>query len=1098
MIHLHVHTERGSILDSILTVKDIVNFAKNNGQDAIAVTDHGSMAAYVEQWKECVKNGIKPIIGCEVYEANDMSIKTETKENKLPRYHLILLAKNEVGLVNLFKIVSAGYLDGFYKKPRIDLEFIERNNLGNGLVCLTACMGGRFSRFAQGKADDKYTPHTYIKKLQDIFDYVALEIQAHDTEKDAILNKKIVNYAKKNNLPYVVTCDAHMLTKDQQESHGIYVQIGTAREVGETYDGCYLQTEDEVRITLTKQLDLETANEAIAETHKIADMIEDFEIGIDGVNHMPKIEIPKGFSSNMEYFRHIIDTNFPIKFGHMTKEEQQIRRDRIEMEIPVLDALGYIDYFLMLNMLTVEAKKRKIPLGYSRGSGANCLCLFMLNVTQIDSVRWNLDFSRFANLGRKSVADYDMDIAQSRRKEMIVVAEDLFGKEKVAPICTFGGLSTKVAIKDIGKVLNERGAYEIPYALRDEVAKLIPTIKTINDLGEAEEKETLLKDVLLTNNRLKEVYEEYPFWFKLVMELEGKTKSLGKHAAGCIIYKDDLTTYSPLCLDKEGNQMLQLEMHNAMDDLGLCKMDFLGLLTLDIIDECLKMAGLTWEDVDINHLNLDDKDVFDNIYKSGNTVGIFQMESAEAVKLCIEAKVDNIEDVIAINAFNRPGTKSGFPTYVANKQNPEQATIIHDDLRPIFAATHLVLLYQEQALQIFRLAGFDESEVDNARRAIGKKEAETMRALKGKFHSGLKSRGWEDWQIDEVWVLMEKQAEYSFNRGHSVAYGLLSYLTAYLKHYYPVEFMTACLNADIDDTAKTGILLNECKRLGIKVSPPSINKSMMLYAPNPEKKEILFGLQPIKGLGESASTFVMENRPYTSLEDFFVKATSKESPLNKATIVALIKAGCLPVKSKNSTLVKFAKFTFKGSEYKDVKTLPPKLKLLNDWNIDADSYETKEERLFVYNQKRKEKFDKEQLIRLDKHLREFEDKYIEDESLYEFETLGMFLTDNPFDNLTKDIRKLSEIEDGSDCTIVCSIIDVKRKKDKKNKQYAYLDLFTTEGIIEGIAWASCYAVYSDLIKKGSHIAIYCTKSDDKAIVKEVKTLNQWKLDRGIE
>lgn len=654
LIHLHVHSERGSILDSILTVKDVVKFAKDNNQNSVAITDHGSMAAFVEHWKECNKHGIKPIIGCEVYEADDMNIKTETKENKLPRYHLILLAKNEKGLNNLFKIVSAGYLYGFYKKPRIDLDYIETNNLGEGIVCLTACMAGRLSRFAQGVVDNKYTTKSYIEKLKSIFDYVALEIQSHNVPEQIELNKKIINYAERSNTPYVVTCDAHMLTAEQQEAHGVFVQIGTAREVGETYEDCYLQTEDEVHNKLDKHHGVDVVNKAIAETHKIADMIESFGIGIDGINHMPKIKIPAGFKSNMEYFRHIIDTNFPVKFGHMTEEQQQIRRERIEMEIPVLEALGYIDYFLMLNTLTNEAKRRKIPLGYSRGSGANCLCLFMLNVTQIDSVRWNLDFSRFANLGRKSVADYDMDIAQSRRKEMIKISEDLFGKEKVAPICTFGGLSTKVAIKDIGKVLNDRGVYEIPYSLRDEVSKLIPTIKTINDLGEAEEKETLLRDVLFVNHRLKEVNEQYPLWFKLVMDLEGKTKSLGKHAAGCIIAPNELTTYTPLCLDKDGNQMLQLEMHDSMDELGLCKMDFLGLLTLDIVDDCLNMAGLTWDDVDINHLDLDDKDVFENIYRHGNTVGIFQMESHEAINMCIKVGVDNIEDVIAVNALNRP------------------------------------------------------------------------------------------------------------------------------------------------------------------------------------------------------------------------------------------------------------------------------------------------------------------------------------------------------------------------------------------------------------------------------------------------------------
>ena len=1097
MIHLHLHTSRGSLLDSILEVKDAVKFAKDNGYPAIGISEHGNMASFVEWYKECTKQGIKPILGCEVYEADDMYIKTETKDNKLPRYHLVLHAKNKKGLNNLFKIVSAGYLDGFYMKPRIDLDYIERNNLGEGIVCLTACMGGRFSRLAQGKASDKYNPKEYVEKLNSIFDYVALEIQSHETEEQIEISKKIINFAKKFNHPFVVTSDAHMLTKEQQETHGIFVQVGTAREVGETYDGCYLQTTEEVHNYLDKHLGVDVVEEAIKETYKIADMIEEFDIGIDGINLMPEIEIPDSFNNNMEYFRNIIDTNFPIKFGHMSKEEQDVRRKRIEMEIPVLEALGYIDYFLMLNKLTTEAKRRNIPLGYSRGSGANCLCLFMLDVTQIDSVRWNLDFSRFANLGRKSVADYDMDIAQARRKEMISVSEDMFGKEKVAPICTFGTFSTKVAIKDIGKVLNERGVYNIPYSLRDEVAKLIPTIKTLNDLGEEEEKETLLKDILSTNERLKNVYEEYPLWFKYVMELEGKSKSLGQHAAGVIIAPKPLTDYSPLCLNKDGQQMLQLEMHDSMDDLGLCKMDFLGLQTLDIIDDCLKMANLTWEDVDINHLNLDDKDVFENIYKNGNTVGIFQMESHEAINMCIKVGVDNVEDIIAVNALNRPGTSAGLETYVRNKYNPEQAELVHEDLKPIFETTNSILLYQEQALQIFRLSGFEESEVDNARRAIGKKEAETMRALKGKFSQGLKKRGWEDYQINEVWALMEKQAEYSFNRGHSVAYGLLSYLTAYLKHYYPVEFMTACLNYNMSNTAKTGILLNECKRLGIKVSPPHINKSLMLYTPNTKQKEILFGLNPIKGLGETASQFIMDNRPYSGLDDFFDKMSQQGSSVNKAAIVTLIKAGCLPVKDKNEALVKYCKYLFNPTKYKPVKTLPPKLKLINDWNIDPNE-NSKEKCLRLYNEKR-EKLHNESLDKkFEKHKNEFFDKYVGDSSLYEFETLGMFLTDNPFENLSLKLPKFDEVEDGSNCVVVSSVVEVKRKKDKRNNQYAYLDLFTTSGIIEGIAFATAYGAYSHLLTKGPHIVILGTKKEDKLMVKEVKSLEQWKKDVAIQ
>lgn len=1094
MVHLHVHDERGSLLDSMLPVEDVVKFAKENNQKAIALTNHGTMFSYVDFYKCAIKNNIKPIIGCEVYEVNDMNFKNDTKDNKQKRYHLILLAKNEIGLKNLFKIVSGGFSKGFYGKPRIDLDYINENGFGKGIICLTACMAGRLSRMLEGNEDEVIVDE-YIFKLNRIFDYVSLEMQAHDNEEQVSLNKKILNVAKRNFINYCITTDAHMLNKEQLETHSVFIAIGDGREVGETYNGCYLQTDEEVHSYMDKHLGKEIVTQAIQETERIGDMIELVDIGLNKGNLMPEIPTPNGYKNNLEYLKSILEKNFHSKFGHMNEGEQKIRRDRLEMEIPILDKLDYIDYFLMLSMLTEEGKRRKIPLGYSRGSGANCLCLYVLGVTQVDSVRWGLDFSRFANLGRTSVADYDMDISKKRRREMVTVSEDLFGVEKVAPICTFNTLSTKVAIKDIGKVLDERGVYSIPYSLRDEVAKAIPTIKTINDLGEEEEKETLLKDVLSNNEKLKDVYEKYPSWFKYVMELEGKPKSLGRHAAGTIIAPKELLEYAPLCLDKDGNQMLQLEMHNAMDDLGLCKMDFLGLETLDTIDECLELIGKSWDDFNINKMNLDDKDVLHNIYAKGNTVGIFQMESAEAIKLCIEAKTDTIDDVIAVNAFNRPGTKNEFPNYVKNKLNPKEVKVIHEDLLEIFKTTHSVLLYQEQALQIFRHAKFEESAVDNARRAIGKKDKKVMESLKVKFEDGLLSKGWNQAQIDEIWQLMLKQAEYSFNKGHSTAYGMLSYLSAYLKYYYPLEFMTACLNSKMGNTGKTGIFINECVKMGISVKPPHINKSNEYYTPIKESKSILYGLYPIKGVGDVAAKFLIENRPYKGFDDFYEKISYKGSPVNKTVIIALIKSGAIPTKDKNNMLLKYSDKLNVMSKFSPVKTLPTKLKLLTEWNIDCEEYSSKGDILKEYNRKKEELFNKTIEEKLEKKRLEFREKYLSlNEDMYEFDTLSMFLTKNPLRELSSNLTSFEDTYDMGECVVLASIVDVTRKKDKHNKQFAYLNLYTEFGIVEGLCWASSYGTYQNLIKKGNHVAILGTKKEDKLVVSKIKTIDQWLID----
>ena len=664
-VNLHVHTAVGSLLDSIAKIPDVVKFAVDNNQPAIAITDHGYMSGFVDFVKECKAYGIKPIIGEEAYEVDNALEKADTKDYKQPRYHLILLAKNKEGLQNLFKISSWAATDGFYKKPLIEVQRIKENGWGKGIIACSACMIGRISRMLElGKKDEA---KVFYNLCNETFDDFYLEIQSHPNEYQMQLNNNILDFAKEVNTDkIIITTDAHMINKDQLDVHSVFVKIGTEREVGENYDGCYLQTYQDVIDTCSQfDIKMELVQKAIDNTLKIADMVEDIDIGLHQENQMPIIDIPTEFENGDEYVEYLIWKGFDEKFKSLSEEKQEIRRKRINEELPVIKALHYSEYFIMLQMLTNAAKAKGIPLGYSRGSGANCLCLFCLGVTQIDSVRWKLDFSRFANLGRKSMADYDMDISKERRREFVEISEDLFGRANVAPICTYNTLSTKVAIRDIGKVLDEdpESPYykKIPYNLRDEVAKMIPTVKTIDDLGEETEKEETLQNVLSVNPKMTRVYQQFPKWFYYVLQLEGLPKSRGRHAAGTIIAPRPVTEYAPLCQDKDGNKMLQLEMHAAMDDLSLIKMDFLGLKTLDIVDDALKIAGLTWDDVDINNLNLDDEEVYDNIYKMGHTVGVFQMESLEARKMCIQAKANDIEDVIAINAANRPRNKRWFP-----------------------------------------------------------------------------------------------------------------------------------------------------------------------------------------------------------------------------------------------------------------------------------------------------------------------------------------------------------------------------------------------------------------------------------------------------
>lgn len=1100
LINLHVHSAQGSLLDSILKIDEIVNFVVENNQKAIAITDHGTMNNFVNLVKLCNKKGIKPIIGNEIYEVDDMTWKSDSKEYTQPRYHMVLLARTQEGLKNLFKITSISRTEGLYKKPRIDLDRIESNNLGKGIICLTACQAGRLSRYLERNMI--LESEDFINRLQSIFDYVAIELQSHNTPEQIKCNRLIYQFAEEHNLPFVVTTDAHMLSKEMQDSHSMFVEIGEGREVGESYTDCYLQNREMLDEIMSNSFDNNSIIErAVEETHHIVDMIEDIDIGLNKGNIMPKIEIDSGFNSHVDYLKYLVFSTFDEKFGHMSKEKQNIRRKRLNDELEVLEYVDYVDYFIMLYMLAKEARKRKIPLGYSRGSGANCLCLFMLNVTQIDSVRWNLDFSRFANKGRKSIADYDWDIAKKRRKEMVEVSEELFGKENVAPICTFNTLSTKVAIRDIGKVLNEKedSPYyqQIPYSLRDEVSKMIPTIKTLNDLGEEVEKELLLGDILMKNKKLENVYNQFPLWFKYVMDLEGLPKSMGRHAAGTLITPTPVTDYCPICLDSEKNVMVELEMHNAMDDLGLVKMDYLGLETLDIIDDCLKMANLTWEDVDINHLNLDDKEVYDKVYKNGNTVGVFQMESAEARKMCMDAKADNIEDIIVVNAANRPGTKENFPIYCQNKLHPNDVEVIHDDLKELFKDSCSVLMYQEQALKVFRYAGFPEEETDNARRAIGKKQVKVMESLKVDLQDGLRNKGWTEEQINEMWDLLLKQSGYSFNLGHATAYGLLSYLTAYLKVHYTIYFMSALLTSKSDKVEKISVIINDCKRIGIKVSPPNINLSNISFTPIPDKNEILFGLLGVKGLGLAILNKIIENRPYTSLNDFIEKVG------DKTAIITLIKAGALPTNNKMKSLKKYAIFLFNRREFTPLTTLPTYKKLKEDFGLDSEDYRidkrkiNKDRLLEDYNKIRESKFIQTQNEKYKKHMISFQEKYAKDEYMWEFETLSMFLTNDPLQDAYKHTKvDWDLVNNGEKTTLFCVIIDIKRKKDKNGNQFAYLDLYTPFGIIEATIWSSQLKEFSELIKKGRCLAILGRKDEgDHFFVEKIKTYNTWLEER---
>lgn len=1084
-----------------MSPKELVEQAHSLGFNAIAITEHGNMHSFVEGYKAAQKIGIKFIPGCEVYETTDM----DYKEKDSDRFHLVLLAKSEKGLKNLFQIVSAGATRGFYGKPRVDLKLMSQ--FSEDIICMTACLGSRIDRLLYGgrcSCCNEHSEHEecnnfvpnydlakeWVQEYKNVFgDNFYIELQSHDTEASHIANRRLLKLALETDTKYTITFDTHLRdgSELQKDVHRKFIQISQDREVGETYEGCWQTDIATIHKVMDKQIGYEAVEQGINYTDEVADQCC-VEIKLKQ-DLMPKIDIPSTYKSEQDYLKHLILQGWRKRgIDKYPLEKKRQYKERVEKEFEVLDYLGYCSYFIMLSQLLDRMRKRKIPLGYSRGSGANCLILYILGVTEVDSIRWDLDFSRFANKGRRgSPADYDIDISQLRRQEALDISAELFGDESVAQVATFNSLSPKVCIRDLGKIFDEEGIYKIPYELRDKISKLIP--------DDAQEKMTIER-ALEKSDELQSYQRKFPLLFEYTKYLQNLPKSVGCHASAVIIAPKPVIEFAPLMLNKNGNVMMQIEMHNAMDDIGLVKMDFLGLVTTDVIDQTLKLANLSVDDISLSKLDLNDKKVFEEIYAKGNTLGVFQMEAYVAQEMFKKMNADTIEDVFAVNAMNRPAILSvGMDkVYIHNKLHPEDAKYIHEDLRSIFEPTNGIMLYQEQALKVFGLSGFDETEQDNARRAIGKKIKEVMISLFEKFEKGLSRRGWSKKQIQELWDLVEAQSTYSFNKGHSTAYGLLSYVTAWLKYHYPVEFMTALLISEIGNYQQTSKYIAECSKMNIKVVAPDINKSGREYTIH--NGRILFGLESLKGVGQKAVEEIINEREkgeFTSLSDFLNRCS-----LDSSTVIALIKSGCFGV-NKSELLLEFAKRNMPSSSYKEVSSLPTK-KVLYELRIisSEDEFKDKEKCLKKYNRYRLAKFLDETAEKEKKYLDEFKEKYMDSPEMFEYETLSIFINGNPFEDVKTYFKTFDEYEEGKMCFPIGTITSVKRKKQKNGLTMAYIELLTPEKMIEGMVFAKQYAEYQDILKKGSNIIIKAKKSGEQFVVEKIKTLEQWKKERNIK
>ena len=877
-VHLHVHSEY-SLLDGMSRIKDLPVRAKELGMKAIALTDHGVMYGAVDFYKECKKNDIKPIIGCEVYVAPHSRFDKEAGRDN-GYNHLILLAKNKTGYQNLSKLVSLSFVEGFYYKPRIDLEILEKYS--EGLICLSACLAGSLSQaIIQGnmeKAEEIALWHKRVFK-----DDYYIEIQHNGLRQQIMVNQKLIQLARKIDIPLVATNDAHYLKKEDSYFHEVLLCIQTGKRMSDE-DRMRFETQEFYIKSPEEMADyFSEFPDAIENTVKIAEKCNyDFEFG---VTKLPNYDVPEEYATHLDYFKDLCYKGIKNRYGEKPAEEVM---SRLEYEISVIDKMGYVDYFLIVWDYINYAKSVGIPVGPGRGSGAGSIAAYAIGITDIDPLKYGLLFERFLNPERVSMPDFDVDFCYERRGEVIEYVERKYGKDHVSQIITFGTMAARMVIRDVGRVL------DYPYSETDKLAKMIPM-----------EVHITIPKALEQNREFKKLYESNPSVKQLIdiaIKLEGLPRQASTHACGIVITKDPVDTYVPLYVN-DGNISTQYTM-NLLEELGLLKMDFLGLRTLTVISDTEKLVKQN-RGIDVEY----DKEMNDpKVYKlwaNGESIGIFQFESQGMTNFMKELKPDCLEDIIAGVSLYRPGPMDQIPRYIKGKQNPGHNVYTHPALEPILNVTYGCMVYQEQVMQIVReLAGYSLGRADLVRRAMGKKKLDVMAKEREYFINGQVDEngnvlvpgcvrnGIDKESANKIFDEMAEFAKYAFNKSHAAAYSVVSYRTAYLKTYYPEEFMAATLNSFLGNLDKVPIYIYECKRLNIEILKPDINKSFTKFTV--QDKKIRFGLGSIKNVGISAIETVISERErngeFESFTDFCERIQS--GTVNRKCIECLIKAGC--------------------------------------------------------------------------------------------------------------------------------------------------------------------------------------------------------------
>lgn len=896
-VHLHTHTYH-SLLDGLTKIDDLTRTIKENGMEAVSITDHGTMSGSIEFYKSAKAQGIKPIIGMETYVAARTRFDRDPNHDK-PRYHLTLLAKNEKGWQNLCMLSSKASIEGQYYKPRIDHDLMEQ--CSEGIICLSGCAGSEISEAI--RAEDFEKAKELAKWYQSVYgDDFYLELQDHghpdcpnhwDVQK--IINDGLFRLNKELGIPLVVTCDSHYLTHENQDAHEILLCIGT---------GSYLS--DEKRMSL-KEFDLFVTNprdiidrwgkidpEIILNTKRVAEKVNfEFEFGKILI---PKFPLPEGEESEKGFLDKLVFYGMGERYAGISREEvekmtiAEIREklspeqlNRVDMELGVLDGMGYNGYFLIVQDFINWGKSQGIVFGPGRGSAAGSIIAYALHITDLDPLEYDLLFERFLNPDRISMPDIDVDIQDTRRNEVIQYCVDKYGEPRVANIATFGKMMAKNAVRDVARVL------EVPYSEADRIAKLVPDPNQGRHIP--------LKVSIEQDQDLKKEYETNPTAKTVIdyaIQLEGTIRNHGVHACGVVIAPDDLVNYLPLEMAQKGVVATQVPM-GQVEDLGLLKMDFLGLKNLSIISTAQKIIKTTYGvDIDLATLTLDDKKAYELLAR-GDSTGVFQLESAGIKRYLRELKPSKFEDIIAMVALYRPGPMSEIPKFIARKHGEEEITYYEEHMENALKNTYGILVYQEQFMQISKeVCGFTGGQADTLRKAVGKKNIELMKKMKGEFIEGaVKHSNANREKVEKFWDHLEEFANYCFNKSHAACYALIAYWTAYIKAHFPDAFMAALMTADSDDTDRLAIEIAECRKMGIQVLGPDVNESYRNFAIVPHENKIRFGLLAVKAVGGGAVDAVLDARKadgkFKSVLDFAKRVNARA--FNKRAWDSLIMTG---------------------------------------------------------------------------------------------------------------------------------------------------------------------------------------------------------------